>query len=78
VEDIKKNDLPVPLRDMTPQTIEEKIICFADKFFSKSASNLLLPKPIEKVKKSIRKYGEAKWKVFEEMMELFGTNQVYY
>jgi uncharacterized protein len=77
IEDIKKNNLPVPLREMTPQTIEEKIVCFADKFFSKSASNLLVPKPIHKVQKSIRKYGEEKWKVFEEMMELFGTDQVY-
>jgi uncharacterized protein len=77
VADIKNNNLPVPLRDMTPQTIEEKIVCYADKFFSKSASNLLVPKPLHKVQKSIRKYGEGKWKVFEEMMEIFGTDQVY-
>jgi uncharacterized protein len=74
IADIQKNNLPLPLRDMTPQTIEEKIICYADKFYSKSASNLLVPKPLEKVKKSIRKYGEDKWKVFEEMMELFGID----
>jgi uncharacterized protein len=77
VEDIKKNNLAIPQREMTPQTIEEKIICYADKFFSKSARNLLQPKPIDKVKKSIRKYGEEKWEVFEGMMELFGTDQVY-
>ena len=78
IDDIIKNNLPVPLRDMTPQTIEEKIICYADKFFSKSASNLLQPKPIEKVKKSVRKYGEEKWRVFEEMMNLFGTSFIYH
>jgi uncharacterized protein len=77
IADIQKNNLPLPLRDMTPQTIEEKIICYADKFYSKSASNLLVPKPLDKVKKSIRKYGEDKWKVFEEMMELFGIDLVY-
>ena len=77
IEDIKKNNLPVPLRDMSPQTIEEKIICYADKFFSKSANNLYLPKPIDKVKKSIRKYGEDKWEIFEVMMQLFGTDSVY-
>lgn len=75
--DIKTNNLPIPLRDMTPQTIEEKIICYADKFFSKSANNLSLPKPLHKVQKSIRKYGEEKWNVFEEMLKLFGTDQVY-
>lgn len=77
LKDIEKHNLPLPKRDMTPQTIEEKIICFADKFFSKSASNLYQPKPIDKVKKSICKYGEEKWKVFEEMMELFGIDLIY-
>lgn len=77
LEDIKKNALPLPQREMTPQTIEEKIICYADKFYSKSATNLMLPKPLDKVNKSIRKYGEEKWKIFEEMMTLFGTDQVY-
>jgi len=77
ISDIQQNNLPLPLRDMTPQTIEEKIICYADKFFSKSADNLLLPKPFKKVKKSVSKYGEAKWKVFEEMMEVFGIDLIY-
>lgn len=77
LDDIKMKNLPVPLRDMTPQTIEEKIICYADKFFSKSASNLSQPKPLAKVQRSIRKHGEDKWKIFEEMMEIFGTDLVY-
>jgi uncharacterized protein len=34
-ENIGSNHLPLPCRDMVPVTIEEKIICFADKFFSK-------------------------------------------
>jgi len=67
----------LPVRDMVPQTIEEKIICYADKFFSKSASNLSQPKPLDKVKRSIRKYGDTNWDVFEEMMNLFGTESVY-
>jgi uncharacterized protein len=77
LEDIEKHHLPLPHRDMTPQTIEEKIICYADKFFSKSAVNLLVPKPMEKVKKSISKYGEDKWKVFEGLMQMFGTECIY-
>jgi uncharacterized protein len=77
VEDIESRKLPLPMRDMTPQTIEEKIICYADKFFSKSAKNLLQLKPLHKVKKSISKHGVEKWGIFEEMMELFGTESVY-
>jgi uncharacterized protein len=77
IEDIKNRELPLPLRDMTPQTIEEKIICYADKFFSKSADKLNKPKPLHKVMKSISKYGEEKWKIFEEMMLIFGTELIY-
>lgn len=77
IDDIQQNHLPLPVRDMTPQTIEEKIICYADKFYSKSVSNLTQPKPLDKVKRSIRKYGDAKWNVFEEMISLFGTELVY-
>jgi uncharacterized protein len=77
IDDIRNRNLPLPLRDMTPHTIEEKIVCYADKFFSKSADNLLRPKPINKVKKSVSKYGDEKWKIFEEMMQLFGTELIY-
>jgi uncharacterized protein len=77
MEDIQNNKLPLPLRDMTPQSIEEKIVCYADKFYSKSADNLMKPKPFHKVQKSIQKYGESKWMVFEEMMRLFGTDLIY-
>ena len=35
-QDIQKQGLPLPLRDMLPATLEEIIICYADKFFSKS------------------------------------------
>jgi uncharacterized protein len=77
LEDIEKYNLPLPKRDMTPQTIEEKIICYADKYFSKSANNLHQPKPLIKIKKSISKYGEDKWEIFEGMMKIFGTENIY-
>jgi uncharacterized protein len=77
VADIETHNLPVPKRDMTPKSIEEKIICYADKFYSKSTKNLLYPKPMHKVIKSIGKYGEDKLKVFEGMMDLFGTDFIY-
>lgn len=36
IHDIKKNGFDLPLRNIVPQSIEEKIICYADKFFSKA------------------------------------------
>ena len=77
IADIQNRKLNLPLREMTPKTIEEKIVCYADKFYSKSANNILQPKPLNKVKKSISKYGEEKWKIFEEMIALFGIEIVY-
>jgi uncharacterized protein len=35
-ENIVSNDLPLPQRDMVPVSIEEKIICVADKYHSKN------------------------------------------
>jgi uncharacterized protein len=35
-QEIRDRRLPLPLRDMLPTSLEEIIICYADKFFSKS------------------------------------------
>ena len=53
---ILQRDLPVPHRDMLPVSLEEQVICFADKFFSKT--HLDREKSVEKALKSISKYGE--------------------
>ena len=36
IADIEKNNFPLPRRDMTPKTLEEQIVCFADNFFRKT------------------------------------------
>jgi uncharacterized protein len=36
LKEIRDRNLPLPLRDMLPISLEEIIICYADKFFSKS------------------------------------------
>lgn len=53
---IVEQNLPVPHREMLPVSLEEQVICFADKFFSKT--HLDREKTIEKALKSISKYGE--------------------
>ncbi len=39
VDDIISQRLPLPLRDMTPQTLEERLICYADKFYPRAATS---------------------------------------
>ncbi|MFA6812738.1 MAG: HD domain-containing protein [Bacteroidaceae bacterium] len=56
LQKILLENLPIPHRDMIPVSIEEQIICFADKFYSKS--HLTVEKSVEKARMSIAKYGE--------------------
>ena len=56
LQSIIEQDLPIPHRDMVPVSMEEQVICFADKFFSKT--HLDREKSVEKALKSISRYGE--------------------
>lgn len=73
VRDIEENSLPLPKKDMLPITIEEQIICFADKFFSKD-NDPLKEKPIQKIREFIEKFGEDKLKRFDEWARLFDSS----
>ena len=69
VADIIAQNLSLPHRDMCPVSLEEKLVCFADKFYSKS--NPDREKPLDKVRKSVARYGEDSLRRFEEMAALF-------
>ena len=69
LETILKRKLPIPHRDMTPQSMEEKIICFADKFFSKS--KLGREKSVKKIRKNLGKHGKHQTEQFDEWCEMF-------
>lgn len=56
IEDIERQNLPLPHRDMCPQSIEEKIVCYADKFYSKSGDPTC-EKSLEKVEASMARHG---------------------
>jgi uncharacterized protein len=68
-ESIIQNQLPIPQRDMLPLSQEEKLICFSDKFYSKSKLNKV--KTIEQIRKDLSKYGDESVKRFNEMLKLF-------
>lgn len=61
-EDIRRQHLPLPERDLLPETPEEKLICLADKFYSKSGA--MAEKRPEKILRSMEKFGPetvARW-----------------
>lgn len=70
IRDIKEQNLPLPERDMFPETIEEKIICYSDKFFSKGAE-IKREKSVEEIVGSLAPYGEDKVRKLHEWIELF-------
>ncbi len=69
LEMIEKQNLPVPHRDMRPVTMEEQLICFADKFFSKT--KLSKEKNKDKIKLSLSKYGNETLERFNQWCKLF-------
>ncbi|MEG1563921.1 MAG: HD domain-containing protein [Bacteroides sp.] len=69
LDEIVKQQLPLPLREMVPVTLEEQVICFADKFFSKSHPDQ--EKTIEAARKSIARYGGEGVARFERWCSLF-------
>ncbi len=69
LEQIEKEKLPIPHREMIPVTIEEKIICYADKFYGKTKLDYC--KTYEEALKSVSKYGADSASRFIEMHKLF-------
>lgn len=68
-EEIIAQGLPLPPQDLLPESLEEKLVCYADKFFSKSHPDR--EKKIEKIKKGLAAYGDDSIKRFEELEQLF-------
>ena len=62
--------VPIPHRDMLPQSIEEQIVCYADKFFSKT--KLEQEKTLQAAQHSLEKFGAEGAERFRHWAELFG------
>ena len=70
-EDIIRQNLPLPHEDFLPVTVEEKLICYADKFYSKSG-DLTKEKPLDEVIRSMERHGGDSLSRFLEMHAMFG------
>lgn len=63
--DIIAQQLPLPARDMVPQTLEERIITYADLFFSKGEQELSREKDVERVRRDLARFGAENLAIFE-------------
>ena len=76
-DEIIDNKLPLPIKDMFPISLEEKVVAFADKFFSKSQSDLAKPDEINVIREEIAAFGKRNINTFNEWCELFGYEYLY-
>ena len=71
IDDIRRHHLPLPKRDMIPISIEEQIICYADKFFSKTGNGRPAEKSIAEIIDNISRFGPDKSERFESWSKKF-------
>lgn len=70
MEQVIREDLPIPVQDYLPVSLEERIICYADKFYSKS--HLGEEVALSKIRQNIWKYGHdaiLRWELLEQEMQ---------
>ncbi len=70
-DDIVSQQLPLPQQDFLPETMEEKLVCYADKFFSKNRPDE--EKTLEQAVRSLSKFGDEGVSRFMEWHEMFKT-----
>lgn len=69
-EEIIATRLPLPHIDLCPHSLLERLICYADKFYSKSGD--MKRKPLDRVRASMERFGAESLARFEELHRLFG------
>jgi uncharacterized protein len=74
--DIDRQKLPLPKRDMRPVFIEEEIICYADKFFSKSDTANGKEKSVADILSELVPHGRDKADRFLSWVDRFGNPEI--
>ena len=69
IEDIEAHNLPLPHVDFLPETMEEKVICYADKFFSKT--HIDRERTVEEALNSLLKRDSKGVERFKEWIKMF-------
>lgn len=69
--DIAEQGLPLPPGDYMPRTQLERLICYADKFYSKSGS--MERKPLQAVRQSMLGHGAETLSRFDALHKEFGS-----
>jgi uncharacterized protein len=68
-EMIAKGKLPLPDRDMLPQSLEEQLICYADKFYSKTKPGET--HQVDAIRKELARFGQYQVMIFDKWHAFF-------
>jgi len=71
--EIEESGLPLPSRDMLNETLEQRVVCYADQFFSKSSDRVWT---VGELEKKIGKHGSSQLERFHRMVEEFGPPEL--
>ncbi len=71
VEEIIRQELPLPHREMTPVTLSERIICFADLFYTKKPERIDRELSVDEVRKGLARFGGGKVATFDAWLREF-------
>ena len=69
LHEIELKKLPLPHISLLPETVEEKVVCYADKFFSKT--HLEREKTIDEAERSLAYFGEDGLERFRQWELMF-------
>lgn len=70
LQQIEQQQLPLPPGDYVPESLEEQLVCYADKFFSKSHPDRVLTP--EQTAESLERFGHEGVEKFLAWHKLFG------
>ena len=71
--DVELLNLPIPVADYCPQTLLEKLVCYADKFYSKSGD--MKRKSFRQARSLISRHGGDALRRFDALAALFPLPQ---
>lgn len=68
-EQIERQQLPLPALDYVPEALEEQVVCYADKFYSKSQPDRV--RTVLETAQSLEKFGPEGVRKFLEWAKMF-------
>ena len=70
--DIRQQGLPLPIGDYVPESTLERLVCYADKFYSKGGD--MKRKPLDRVIRSMERFSPDTLERFMDMHKEFSIS----